>query len=69
MIVILWILAVLSFIFFITKYLLPFIIEKIIWFKMKILFKKMSKKYDGETRKELEKLVDKVKKISKETEL
>jgi hypothetical protein len=34
MIVILWILAVLSFIFFITKYLLPFIIEKIIWFKM-----------------------------------
>jgi hypothetical protein len=69
MIVILWILAVLSFIFFITKYLLPFIIEKIIWFKMKILFIKMSKKYDGETRKELEKLVDKVKKISKETEL
>jgi hypothetical protein len=69
MIVILWILAVLSFIFFITKYLLPFIIEKIIWFKMKRLFIKMSKKYDGETRKQLENLVNKIKEISKETQL
>jgi hypothetical protein len=66
---VIWTLAILSIMFFIKHYLIPFLKEKIMYLKMAKEFKKMGKKYTGETGEKFKHLVEILKKAAKETKI
>lgn len=66
---IIWTLAMCSVIYFIYYHVIPYLQTKFMLWKFKMIFKKMAKKYDGETAKSLNKLADDFDEVNKNQEL
>jgi hypothetical protein len=64
-----WILAILSVLYWIWKYLIPFITVKFTFWLLSVKIKRMAKRYSGDLSRELKDISSGLNEISKETKL
>ena len=67
--ILLWVIAIISISFFLLFYLIPYMQSKFMLWKVKRTLKKMSKKYNGETKDALLKAANDISDLSKNTKL
>ena len=64
-----WVLAIISVVYFIKKYLVPYLVFKFMFWLMAIRIKRMAKRHGGEIGKQLKDISEQLRAVSKEEKL